>query len=30
MGTSTGATWSIDDIPYGTLARESVRDDRQK
>jgi len=24
MGTSTGATWSIDDIPYGTLARESV------
>jgi len=29
MGTSTGATWSIDDIPYGTLARESVRDDRR-
>ena len=29
MGTAAGQTWSIDDISYGALARESVRDDRR-
>jgi hypothetical protein len=29
MATVAGQTWSIDDIPYGALARERVRDDRR-
>ena len=29
MSAAAGATWSIEDIPYETLARASVRDDRR-
>jgi hypothetical protein len=29
MTAAAGATWSIDDIPYGTLVAQSVRDDRR-
>src|SRR5437660_1329101 len=29
MSAAYGATWSIEDIPYETLARASVRDDRR-
>jgi hypothetical protein len=29
MSAAAGATWSIDDIPYGTLVPASVRDDRR-